>query len=296
LLVLASSATAQDSLRVQGDSLRLAGDLAGAVEAYREAVAHPGDDEADAYALASTFALQPQYPDSAFFYLDRALETEESMQPLYDADLYFLTEDERWNQVEERQLDKLATQVAGPFNRAYARDLLRIRMKEWGFRYHIMLAYRQLGPASPILSALAKAMDEHHSANEVEIRRLIQKHGWPELSAVGEEAAYAAGNVINHADLATRQKYLPLLKTVCERGEGDWSRYAHILDRTELELGNPQVYGTQMEQNEETGRYEPRLMIDPKHVNERRAEKGMEPIETQLKRFNENMQRDFGSK
>ena len=294
-LVLASSATAQDSLRVRGDSLRLAGDLAGAVEAYRNTLAHPGGDEADAYALASTFALQPQYPDSAFFYLDRALKQEDTMHPLYDADLYFLTDDERWKQVEARQLDKLATQVAGPFNRAYAQELLRIRMNEWAFRYHIMLAYRQLGPASPILSALAKAMGEHHNANEVRLKHLIQKYGWPELSAVGEEAAYAAGNVINHADLATRQEYLPLLKAVCERGEGDWSRYAHILDRTELELGNPQIYGTQMEQNEETGRYEPRPMINPEHVNQRRAEKGMEPIETQLKRFNESMQRDFGS-
>lgn len=295
LLVLSSSAAAQDSLRVRGDSLRLAGDLAGAVEVYRAAFAHPGDDAADAYALASTFALQPQYPDSAFFYLDQALETEDTMRPLYDADLYFLVDDGRWAQVEARQLDKLATQVAGPFNRVYARDLLRMRMHEWGFRYHIMLAYRQLGPASPILSALAKAMGEHHAANEVRLKRLIEEHGWPERSAVGEEAAYAAGNVINHADLATRQAYLPLLKAVCERGEGDWSRYAHILDRTELELGNPQVFGTQMEQNEETGRYEPRPMIDPEHVNERRAKKGMEPIEAQLKRFNESMQRDFGS-
>lgn len=63
---------------------------------------------------------------------------------------------------------------------------------------------------------------------------------------------------------------------------------------SELELGNPQVFGTQMEINEESGLYEARPMIHPDRVDERRAEKGMEPLEAQLGRFNESMQRDFG--
>lgn len=304
-LALPSSAAAQDAVRARGDSLRLAGDLAGAVDAYREVLKRTGGDRDAAYgdatygdatyALASTYALQPQHLDSAFYYLDLALAREETMKPLFDADLYFLTDDERWAQVETNQLDKLATQVTGSFDREYARALLRMRMSEWAFRYHIMLAHRQLGPESPILSALAKAMGEHHDANEAHLERLIEEKGWPELSAVGEAAAYAAGNVVNHADLETRQRYLPMLKAACERGEADWSRYAHILDRTELELGNPQVYGTQMEFNEETERYEPRPMVDPDRVDERRTEKGMEPIEEQLRRFNESMQRDFGT-
>lgn len=64
---------------------------------------------------------------------------------------------------------------------------------------------------------------------------------------------------------------------------------------TELELGNPQVYGTQMEMDEEAGRHVPRPLVDPERVDERRAAKGMEPISAQLRRFNESMERDFGS-
>jgi hypothetical protein len=271
----------------------MAGDLAGALDVYLHLLKQSGDDGGAAYAVASTFALQAQYPDSAFYYLNVALAHEDTMHPLWDSDFYFLTNDERWKQIETRQLDKLDEQVRGSFQREYARQLLHIRMNEWAFRYHIMLAFRQLSPQSPILTALTKAMSEHHDNNLVYLQQLIEDKGWPELSSVGEEAAYAAGNVINHADLATRQRYLPLLEAVCERGEGDWSRYAHILDRTELELGNPQVYGTQMERNEETGRYEPRPMRDPEHVDERRAEKGIEPLEAQLMRFNERMARDF---
>lgn len=296
-LIFSSSATAQDDVRARGDSLRMAGDLQGAIEAYRDVFERAGDDGDIAYALASSYAFAPlpTFADSAFKYLHIALASEDTMKPLYDPDLYYLTDDERWAEVEATQLDKLATQVTGTFDREYARQLLRIRLNEWAFRYHIMLAHRTLGPDSPIVTALSKVMGEHHEANEERLKALIEEKGWPELSAVGEEAAYAAGNVINHADLATRQRYLPLLEAVCERGEGDWARYAHILDRTELERDNPQVYGTQMELNEETGRYEPRPMVDPERVDERRAEKGMEPIDEQLRRFNESMQRDFGS-
>lgn len=292
---LPSTVAAQDAFRMQGDSLRLAGELRGAIHAYYQSLAQ-GDNPAETlYALANTYALAPPYADSAFRYLRLALPHEDSMKPLWDADLYFLVDDERWAEIENIQLDKLANQVSGRFDRAYARQLLRMRMHEWAFRYHVMLGHRTLGPESPILPALAKAMQEHHNANQEQLEHLLDEYGWPTLSAVGHEAAYAAGNVLNHSDLATRQRHLPLLKRACEYGEADWSRYAHILDRTELELGNPQVYGTQMELNQETGQYEPRPMIDAQDVDKRRAEKGMEPIAEQLKRFNKNMQRDFSS-
>ncbi len=286
---------APDALRARGDSLRLAGDLIGARDAYLHLFQMNNDDGEVAYALASTFALHGQFPDSAFHYLEFALKHEDTAGPLYDPDLYFLTDDERWRTVEEQLLDKLAGQVPGSFDRSYARQLLQMRMHEWAFRYHIMLAFRKLGPESPVLTALSKAMGEHHDENLVRLQQLVEDRGWPTLSAVGEEAAYAAGNIVNHSNLETRQRYLPLLKAVCEKGEGDWSRYAHILDRTELELGHRQVYGTQMELNEESGDYEPQPMIDPEKVNERRAARGMEPIEVQLKRFNESMKRDFAT-
>lgn len=281
--------------RLRGDSLRMAGDLAGAVEAYHKALKQSPRDGETAYAVASTFALHGGFPDSAFHYLKLALEVDDSLQPLWDADLYYLTDDPRWEDIEEIRLDRLAEQIGRGFNRDYARRLYRLRMNEWGYRYQVMLAYRTLGPESPIPTAISHAMGQHHKENMIALEALIEQYGWPELSAVGEEAAYAAGNVLNHHDLATRQRYLPMLKDACERGEADWSRYAHIFDRTELELGNPQVFGTQMEMNEETGRYEPRPMIDPADVNKRRAAKGMEPIEAQLQRFNESMERDFGS-
>ncbi len=276
----------------RGDSLFMAGDLLKSIQALRTSYERT-KDKVTAFKLAKAYALQAQFLNKAFEYLE--LADLDSMEPLWNADLYFMKDDERWTDVEEKQLGKLSAQVTGTFDKEYARQLLRIRMNEWVNRYQVMLAFRTVGPNSPITTALSQTMQRHHRDNEIQMVTLLDTKGWPEISQVGGEAAYAAGNVINHSDLQARQRFLPLLKAVCEKGEGDWSRYAHVLDRTELELGNPQVFGTQMEQNAETKLYEPRPIADPEGVEELRAEKGLESLKDQLDSFNEAMKRDFGS-
>jgi hypothetical protein len=294
LFLTAQNVTAQDSPSSSADSLRQAGDFPAAVSAYRTLLASTNDPGDVAYSLATTFALSGQYSDSAFVYLERAMETHARVDILYDADLYFLIDDPRWASLEERLLNQLSVDVGDGFDREYARALLAARINEWGYRWHIMFAFRTLGPESPILTALAHAMQSNHEENEARVLHLVDQKGWPRLSAVGEKAAFAASNVLTHADTATRLKYLPLVEAACQAGESEWSEYAPILDRTELELGRPQVYGTQMEKNQATGLFEPQPMIDPDRVDQRRAEKGMEPLSAQLERFNSAMKRDFG--
>lgn len=295
LLFAGTSAHAQDSVAPIADSLRAAGDFKAAIAAYKDALARVDSGAHHvAYSLAATYALEGQQADSAFHYLDRSLSQSSSVRPLYDPDFHFLTRDERWTGVQDRGLDHLAEEVGPGFDRFYAQELLSARLREWAYRWHIMFAFRTLGPESPILTALADAMQANHARNETTIFRLLDERGWPLLSRVGPEAAYAAGNLVNHAALDVRQRYLPVLEAACRDGEADWSEWAHILDRTELELGRPQVYGTQMEQNPASGLFEPRPMVDPERVDERRAEKGMEPLQDQLDRFNLAMKRDFG--
>jgi hypothetical protein len=191
-------------------------------------------------------------------------------------------------------LDRLAGEVEGVFDRDLARTLLAMRRNEWIGRYHIMLLFRQTGGQSPVLTMLSDAMNERHSENEEALIAILDEQGWPRMSTVGEEAAFAATNVLTHMALEARQAYLPMLKEACEAGEADWAEYAPSLDRTELESGRPQIYGTQMEMDEELGEYIPQNLIDPENVDKRRSEIGMEPISAQLERFNIAMKRDFG--
>jgi hypothetical protein len=284
--------------RALGDSLRMAGDLPGAAQALYMAyqatpVQERGGEEGVAYVLASTLALIGNQNDHAFTILGETVPSLTSMKVLYDPDMYFLVKDNRWESVEESMLDRLSNEVSGTFDRELARTLLSMRRNEWVGRYHIMLLFRQTGGESPVLTLLSDGMGERHIQNEADLIGLLDEQGWPLVSAVGEDAAYAATNVLTHMGLEARQTYLPMLKAACESGEADWSEYAPSLDRTELESGRPQIYGTQMEMDEERGEYVPQNLIDPLRVDQRRAELGMEPIAAQLKRFNDSMKRDF---
>lgn len=288
-----------NTFRAVGDSLRMAGDLPGAAQALHQAwEATPADErggeEGIGYALVSTLALIGNQHDNAFMILGQTIPSLTTMKVLYDPDMYFLVDDERWGPVEETMLDRLAGQVSGSFDRELARDLLTMRRNEWIGRYHIMLLFRQSGGQSPALTMLSHSMGERHKQNEADLIAILDVQGWPTISAVGEEAAYAATNVLTHMGLEARQAYLPMLEAACEAGQADWGEYAPSFDRTELELGRPQVYGTQMEMDEEKGEYVPQRLLDPDNVDERRAAIGMEPIAAQLERFNAAMKRDFG--
>ena len=298
-LTAAAQVSAETSLAL-GDSLRMAGDLPAAAQALHGAYeATPaeerGGEDGVGYQLASTLALIGNQNDNAFMIMDQILPTLETMKVLYDPDMYFLTEDARWEGVEAAMLDRLAGQVGGTFDRDLAAQLLDMRRNEWVGRYHIMLLFRQTGGQSPVLTLLSHAMGQRHKQNEADLIAILEEQGWPHLSAVGEEAAFAATNVLTHMSLEERQTYLPMLAAACEAGQADWGEYAPSFDRTELESGRPQVYGTQMELDEATGDYVPQPMIEPDRVDERRAAIGMEPIADQLARFNAAMKRDFGS-
>ena len=175
-----------------------------------------------------------------------------------------------------------------------AHEKCRVKCEKGAGDSDVMLLFRQTGGQSPALAMLSDAMGDRHKMNEEALIDILDEPGWPSVSSVGEEAAYAAMNVLTHMGLEARQTYLQMLKVACEAGEADWTEYAPSLDRTELESGRPQVYGTQMEMNEELGRYVPQTLLDLENVDKRRTEIGMEPISAQLERFNEAMKRDFG--
>ncbi len=93
--------------------------------------------------------------------------------------------DERGTQLEDTQLDKLATQVAGPFNREYARQLLRIRSREWAFRYQSTLVFRQLEPDSPPAIQIAMRVQPtpttlpYHGGRQDPVARLESDQAYP---------------------------------------------------------------------------------------------------------------------
>jgi hypothetical protein len=75
---------------------------------------------------------------------------------------------------------------------------------------------------------------------------------------------------------------LEKMKVEVENQNAIPSNYALLTDRVLLNTGEPQIYGTQVDYNMETGQAYPRDLADSSSVNIKRMEMGMQPLEVYL--------------
>ena len=120
------------------------------------------------------------------------------------------------------------------------------------------------------------------------LRQVITDVGWPGKSLVGEDGAQAAWLLARHADTdpAFQRRCLDLLTAAVERGEATMVQQAYLTDRVLLHEGKPQEYGTQAIARD--GRFEPRKLRDPDHVDQRRASVGLGSLAGYLARMAEH--------
>jgi hypothetical protein len=133
---------------------------------------------------------------------------------------------------------------------------------------------------------------EHRRINHENLERIIsfiETCGIPGREEVSEEQMAAIWAVLQHNPARYRKRYLPALEAAAERGDIHWGTIAMLTDRTLLDEGKPQVYGTQLVRNPATGEMELGELADPERVNALRAERGMEPLEEYLREVNGRM-------
>ena len=132
-----------------------------------------------------------------------------------------------------------------------------------------------------------KAIDRQADHKNLEIVvSLIEKCGMPILAEVSQEQMLAVWLVFQHTDNKYRKKYLPMLKEAANRGALDQIAIATMEDRVLALDGKPQIYGTQLRENKQTGEMDLYEIIDPEYVDKRRAEIGFEPLQEYLNRWN----------
>ena len=108
---------------------------------------------------------------------------------------------------------------------------------------------------------------------------------------MGSEIISEQGNktlflVIQHADIKTQEKYLPVLKEAVKGGRAKASYMALLEDRILLAQGKKQIYGSQLEMDMKTKKYILSPMIDPANVDKRRAKVGLKPLSEYLQFWN----------
>ena len=135
-------------------------------------------------------------------------------------------------------------------------------------------------------------MEEVHVRNAAALTRIIEGHGWPGRSLVGEDGAHAAWFVLQHAigNPPLQRRGLQLLREALERGEIPAAQVAYLEDRICFFEGRPQVYGTQFDWDE-TGELNPHPVEDVAGVDERRRSVGLGPLEDAVRRMREETAR-----
>ena len=177
------------------------------------------------------------------------------------------------------------------FNKALQKELLKMEKEdqkyraEWQTKMIESPASSRINP-SKNSAALMKKQAEIDKKNLHRLNDMIKQYGWPGKSLVGEKASRSAFFILQHADLSTQQRYLPLLKEAAIKQEASASDVAMLEDRVLVGEGKKQVYGTQLHFGPETsGRWELYPILDEESVDDRRAAVGLPPLAEYLKLF-----------
>ena len=131
-----------------------------------------------------------------------------------------------------------------------------------------------------IQSKLWELQNKVDASNIIRVEAILKQYGYPGKTLVGEPANKAVFYVVQHSRVINQ--YLPLVKEAAEQNEIPFQLYAMMLDRSLMEQGKEQIYGTQGQifevKNPKTGNKEVMDIIwpiqDPDHVNERRKAAG----------------------
>lgn len=126
--------------------------------------------------------------------------------------------------------------------------------------------------------------------NTEELKRIVDKYGWPTVPLVGKKASFNAWLLAQHADhdLQFQVKILKLLKVAYEKNSKnvDVKNIAYLTDRILVNKGEKQIYGTQFYRK--SGKLVPRPIKDRKNLDQRRESVGLEPFNSYKKRFSQD--------
>ena len=234
----------------------------------------------DRYNAACSWALANQ-SDSAFFQLFEIAEKGDYSNLGHittDSDLSSLHKDQRWSKVigivksnKEKAEAKLDKPLVARLDIIYQDDQK--------YRQQIKEIEEKYGWESDEMKAHWKIINEKDSINLIEIRKILDERGWLGSDIIGDQGNSTLFLVIQHSDLKTQEKYLPMMRVAVGKGNANASSLALLEDRVALRKGDRQIYGSQIGRDRETSKYYVLPLIDPDNVDKRRAQVGLGTIQ-----------------
>ncbi len=254
------------------------------VEFYRQAFQFSQTNQYDLYnaacsaALAGDAELAVKWLNMAF---DRGYVNIRHIKT--DTDLISLHTRPDWKSLLNK-MQKRVDQIEANYDKPLQKKLLGIFDEDQKYRLQIDEVGKKYGFESKEMSALWKTIGEKDSVNLISVKEILDRYGWVGEDKVGRQANASLFLVIQHADLSTQQKYLPVMRTAVKANKAQASELALLEDRVALGENRRQTYGSQIGEDP-TGKAYVLPLEDPDHVDERREQVGLGPLADYVKNW-----------
>lgn len=230
------------------------------------------------YNLAICYTIMNQV-DSACYYLQLAMGKWSQLNSFIyiDRDFLKLYGTPCWDRIIQRIDSSFLSNYPTISNNKLAVDL-----------YHILLSDQQLRGLR--IKSVTQSQDSIDLVNLQRVEEIINEHGWPTYSLVGETAAKGAFLVIQHSNIQVQQKYLKLIFDAAMNNEASKEWVALLMDRISVIRRGVQIFGTQVYQVVDSTNMKVRIykyfpIRDEHQVDSLRKEFNMIPLKEYYERY-----------
>ena len=234
------------------------------------------------YNSACNWALANEI-DSSFtqlFYLAKKRSFNNYSDLVADTDLANLHSDKRWG-----KLLKIVTKNEKKLNKPLIAELDTIINDDQTDRVQAIELEKKYGAESAQAKEAWKKSEEKDVINQNKIVKIIDKYGWPDSSMIGDKVDNSLFLVIQHSNREMRLKYLPMMRKAVKKGNAKGNDLALLEDRTAIDSGKKQIYGSQlsMDTERQIPFFDVTSLIDKVNVDKKRDQIGLQPMSEYLK-------------
>jgi hypothetical protein len=287
LLLAGIPATAQDyaTLICSADSLYQAKAYAHSIKVYEQGFKKEKKNYAHLYNAACSAALAGDKKKALELLTASVQNGWTNITHLrQDPDLNSLHGETQWKELVAK-LQAKVDQLEKNYDKPLQAELLEVLETDQKYRSKIDSVQKSYGHSSPQMQELWQTIQTQDNINLVKVKAILDSKGWVGPDKIGSQANQALFLVIQHADQATQEKYLPMMREAVQKGNAQASALALLEDRVALGQGKKQLYGSQIGSDPQTGKPYVLPLEDPDQVDKRRASVGLGPMSEYARYF-----------